>query len=228
ILLTEQALGEAARIEFCKRIEESYGTRRRVDAERPMVKIDGSHDGDETVTYDKGGWVFWMLLQEMGRERTLAGMREFIRRYKDGPDYPVLQDFVATLRPFAADPAAFDRFVQQWFFHVVVPEYRLDNASRSRLPTGEWQATLRVKNAGTGRMPVEVAAVRGERFPDKAKPGEKTKPSQIYREIRQTIVLGAGEATTVTLRCPFEPERLLVDPDARVLQLNRKLAIVRL
>jgi len=226
--LTEQVRGPAARIEFCKRIEESYGTRRRVDAERPMVKIDGSHDGDETVTYDKGGWVLWMLLQEMGRERTLAGMREFIRRYKDGPDYPVLQDLVATLRPFAADPAAFDRFVQQWFFHVVVPEYRLDNASRSRLPTGEWRATLRVKNAGSGRMPVEVAAVRGERFPDKAKPGEKTKPSQIYREMRQTIVLGAGEATTVTLRCPFEPERLLVDPDARVLQLNRKLAIVRL
>src|SRR5262249_7394628 len=61
ILLTEQAQGLAARIEFCKRIEESYGTRRRVDAERPMVKIDGSHDGDETVTYDKGGWVAWML-----------------------------------------------------------------------------------------------------------------------------------------------------------------------
>ena len=29
------------------------------------------------------------------------------------------------MRPFAADPAAFDAFTHQWFFEVVVPEYRL-------------------------------------------------------------------------------------------------------
>jgi len=222
ILLTEQALGLAARIEFCKRIEESYGTRRRVDAERPLVKIDGSHQGDETVTYDKGGWVFWMLLQEMGRERALAGLREFIARYKDGPDYPVLQDLVATLRPFAADPAAYDRFVHQWFFEVAVPEYKLDEARRRQLAAGGWQTTVRVKNAGTGRMPVEVAAVRGERFAAKPKPGTA------YQEARQTVVLGAGEARTVTLRSPFEPERVLVDPDAKMLQLSRKTALAKL
>ena len=61
-LLTEQVKGPQARIEFLKRIEENYGDARRADAERPLVKIDGSHDGDTTVTYDKGGWVFWMLL----------------------------------------------------------------------------------------------------------------------------------------------------------------------
>ncbi len=222
ILLTDQVLGPAARIEFCKRIEESYGNGRHVDAERPMVKVNGSRQGDTTVTYDKGGWVMWMLLQQMGRERTLAGLREFIARYKDGPDYPVLQDLVATLRPFAADPAAFDRFVHQWFYEVVVPEYRLDRASKRRLPAGGWQATVRVKNAGTGRMPVEVAAVRGERFAAKPKPGSG------YLEARRTVLLGAGESTTVDLTCPFEPERILVDPDARVLQLSRKTALVRL
>ena len=74
--------GLRQRIEFCKRIEESYGESRRKDSEGPMVKIDGSQPGDTTVTYDKGGWVFWMLLQHMGRERTLDGIREFIEQYR--------------------------------------------------------------------------------------------------------------------------------------------------
>ncbi len=222
ILLTDQVLGPAARIEFCKRIEEHYGNARHVDAEKPLVKINGSRQGDETVTYDKGGWVMWMLFQEMGRERALAGLREFIARYKDGPDFPVLQDLVATLRPFAADPAAFDRFVQQWYFQVVVPEYKLDGAAKRRLPGGPWQVSVRVKNAGTGRMPVEVAAVRGERFAKQPKPGTE------YQEARKTVVLGAGESATLAWTTPFEPQQIVVDPDAHVLQLARKMALARL
>ncbi len=222
ILLTDKVLGLEARIEFCKRIEEQYGNSRHVDAEKPLVKINGARQGDTTVTYDKGGWVMWMLSQEMGRERALAGLRAFMAKYEDGPDYPVLQDLVATLRPFAADPAAFDRFVQQWYFQVVVPEYRLERASKRRLPGGGWQATVAVKNIGSGRMPLEVAAIRGERFAAKPKKGAE------YQEARQTITLGAGESATVTFSCPFEPQTFLVDPDAKVLQLARKAAIARL
>jgi hypothetical protein len=32
----------------------------------------------------------------------------------------------------------------------------------------------------------------------------------------------------VRIACPFEPERVLVDPDVRVLQLRRKVAVVEL
>jgi aminopeptidase N len=222
MLLVDQVLGEGARIEFAKRLEERYGEKRRADAERPLVLIDGSHQGDTTVTYDKGGWVFWMLLEHLGRERALAGLRQFIRQYENGPDYPVLQDLVATMRPFAADPAAYDAFVQQWFFRVVVPEYRFERASKRRLPDGTWASTATVKNAGTGRMAVEVAAVAGERFDDKGK------PLPAYREVRRTVVLGAGQSAAVSFVSAFEPQRLLVDPDARVLQLARKAALVRL
>jgi hypothetical protein len=41
-------------------------------------------------------------------------------------------------------------------------------------------------------------------------------------------VLGAGESTSVTLRCDFEPQRLVVDPDALVLQLRRDRALLDL
>ncbi len=218
-LLTEQVKGPQARMEFLKRIEEHYGDERRADAERPLVRIDRSREGDRTVTYDKGGWVFWMLYQHLGRERALAGLRKFIADWGNGPDFPVLQDFTAAMRPFAAEPAAYDQFVKQWFHRVVVPEYRLSGARATARPEEKrWTVTVRIENAGSGRMPVEVAAVRGERFGEgHRKPG--------YQDARQTVILGAGEATTVEILCPFRPERVVVDPDVKVLQLRRKAAV---
>jgi ABC-2 type transport system permease protein len=222
-LLTEQVKGPQARMEFLKRIEENYGDERRPDAERPLVKIDGSRDGDQTVTYDKGGWVFWMLCQHLGRERALAGLRQFIADWGNGPDYPVLQDFTAVMRPYASDPAAYDAFVKQWFHQVVVPEYRLSDARVAAGPgRGAWKVTARIRNAGTGRMPVEVAAVQGERF------GEGGRPRKGYREARSTVILGAGEERTVEIPCRFLPEKLIVDPDVKVLQLRRKSALANL
>ena len=104
---------------------------RQADSELPLVKITGERPGDTTVTYDKGGWVFWMLLNQMGRDKALAGMQAFIKAYQGNPDHPVLQDFLASMRPFAADPAAFDAFTRQWFYEVVVPEYLLHDAKKT-------------------------------------------------------------------------------------------------
>ena len=223
ILLMEQGKGLRDRIEFCKRIEERYGDSRQVDSERPMVKIDGSRPGDTTVTYDKGGWVFWMLLNQMGREPTLNGMQEFMTRHLNGPDYPLLQDFVATMREFAGDQEAFDSFVEQWFLKVVIPEYRFSNSQReeSASQAGHWTVALDVENRGSGVMPVEVAAVRGERFLEDGSLNPE------YRSAFQTVTLGAGESTSVEIQCDFEPDRVITDPDARVLQLERERAIIR-
>lgn len=222
-LLTEQVKGPLARMEFLKRIEEHYGDERRADAERPLVRIDRSREGDRTVTYDKGGWVFWMIYQHLGRERALAGLRQFIADWGNGPDFPVLQDFTAAMRPFAADPAAYDAFVRQWFHQVVVPEYRLSGAKATAESGGKgWKVTVRVKNAGSGRMPVDVAAVQGERFTATGA------PRRAYREARRSVVLGAGEEKTVEIPCSFRPERLVVDPDVKVLQLRRKAAVAGL
>jgi len=221
ILLIDQVKGLSPRIEFCKRIEENYGDSRQVDSEKAMVKIDGSKPGDNTVTYDKMGWVLWMLLQQMGREEMLRGLHDFQTAYGDNVDHPVLQDLVAFLRPYAADPAAYDAFVKQWFFEVVVPEYALDKGEKKQDGTS-WTATVTVTNKGSGTMPLVVAAVKGERFDDEG----AAKPD--YADARATITLAKGETKTVTIRCPFEPERIVVDPDAVVLQIRRKNAVVKL
>ena len=222
LLLLEQVKGARARQEFARRIEERYGEERRVDTEKAMVWVDGSKPGDTTVTYDKGGWVFWMLMEHMGRERALAGLRRFIADWGDKPDHPVLQDFLATMRPFAPDPAAYDAFAKQWFHEVAVPQYELRGARKENRGEG-WEVVVKVKNTGTGRMPVQVAAARGERF------SEEGKPQPGYRDARTPpVLLGPNQEREVRIACPFEPERVLVDPDVRVLQLRRKNAVAEL
>jgi hypothetical protein len=221
ILLVEQVKGLNARIDLCKRLEASYGKSRQADSEGPLVKITGERPGDTTATYDKGGWVFWMLTNHMGRDRGLSGIRAFIKTYHGNSDHPVLQDFLASMRPFAPDQAAFDAFTHQWFFEVVIPEYRLTEPRKTGRG-GSWEARVRLENVGSGVMPVEVAATRGERF---AKDGSANSD---YREARTTTTLGAGGSCEIVITCPFEPERLVVDPDAKVLQLRRKSAVAKL
>ena len=217
-LLFEQVKGERARIDFLMMIEDRYGKNRSVDSEKPMVKIDGSRRGDTTVMYDKGGWVFWMLLNHMGRTENLQGIQSFIKKYSQSKnDYPVLQDFVNHMRNFSTDEEAFDQFVDQWFFDVVIPQYQFSNVKQVQDGT-DWIVTGSVKNVGTGLMPLEICAALNERFVDR-------KLNNEYQDARSTVTLGANESSPFEIRSSFRPDRVLVDPDARVLQLKRKLAI---
>jgi ABC-2 type transport system permease protein len=218
LLLLEQAKGLRARIEFARKIEDSYAKGRQADSERPLVKIDGTRDGDAPVTYDKAGFVFWMLLNHMGRDRMLKGIHAFFDAYHANPDHPVLQDFLEVMRPFAADPRAFDAFTRQWFHEVVMPEYKLSALKRVRDGDGR-KVTAILENVGTGEMAVEVAVEKGDRF----KEDGSLNPS--YRESRTTVTLGAGASKPITIRCDFEPLQLVVDPDVKVLQLQRKAAV---
>lgn len=111
-----------------------------------------------------------------------------------------------------------------------MPEYRLENAVKRKAGTG-YEVTAVVRNVGTGTMPVEVAATSGERWKKPAKPartGPGTEQDPRYREARAAVTLKAGESKRVTIRCGFAPEKLVVDPDVRVLQLRRKQALASL
>lgn len=231
ILLSRQVLGEKARIEFCKRIEERYGDNRQVDSERALVWTDGSKAGDNTVTYDKGGWVFWMLRNLMGDEANSSGIRDFIGYYAVDRDRPMLQDFVRVMRSHAPDSTAFDAFTQQWFFEVAAPEFRFIEAKKEKGPGETWTVRGQLKNSGTGTVDVEVAATRGERFIKQSEEESRRAKAEVspdYRESKTHVQLGPGEETTIAISCAFDPERVLVDPDAKVLQLKRKSATLAL
>jgi ABC-type multidrug transport system permease subunit len=238
MLLFDQVMGARERMEFMKGLEARYGDRRRVDDERPMYDVDGKRESDETVIYDRGGWVFWMLYDYLGHDRALAGYRDFFRTWSVSRDHPALQDIVLAMRPHAADPAAYDAFVKQWFEDKAMPEYRVIRAARVKREGAGYEVTATVRNQGTGTMPVEVAATVGERWAKPAKAKAKaaasaevlprSRPNPAYREARSTVTLAPGESRTVTLHCPFQPEKVVVDPDVRILQLRRKQAVASL
>lgn len=221
-LLLEQVKGQREAMEFRKRIETRYSQQRRADAERKMFRVDGSKDGDNTVWYDKGGWVFWMLADRMGRQHALDGMKDFVSFYRGNPDHPVLYDFAHHVRAFAPDTVGYDDFIRQWMDSVVVPEYRVSDV-KSTKSGSVWLTQATVENVGTGNMPIEVAATIGERFPEDTSAAARAK-RPAYQDTRVTITLNGKQKQQVTLRSPFAPEKVVVDPDVRVLQLRRQNA----
>ncbi len=224
LMLLEQMRGPLARQTQARNIEAQYGEYRMPSDEKPLagtVERDG-RPGDVVVVYNKGAWALWMLYQQMGKDAFMAGVQQFFRTYHNNPDHPVIEDFVAVMRPYARDKKGFDDVARQMFFETVTPEYRLEGARKQPLGEGSWEVTVKVENGGTGRFPVEVAAALGERFDDEGK------ASPEYKDARTRIVLGAGESQLVRIRCPFQPERVVVDPDVQVLQLQRRAAVAKL
>ncbi|MFM8639271.1 MAG: M1 family metallopeptidase, partial [Planctomycetota bacterium] len=231
--LIRQIRGERMRMAFMRNLEFQYGIQRSADDELPMTETDGSRSGDQTVTYDKGGWVFWMLMEHMGEERMDAAMRDFIGAFKDGPDHPLLQDLVEALRPHAPDAAAYDAFTKQWFYDVVVPEFKVESATvTAPAKDGDpWQTVITVRNANTATVPLEVAVTNGEeRWPDasicrtpKERAAAATQRPE-YRDARARGTISAGETIELTIESDFKPTKAVVDPDVRTLMLNRKLA----
>lgn len=224
MLLLEAVKGEAARIDFAKRLEHRYGKARVADAEQPLVRVDQSGDrkGLNTVWYDRGGWAFWMLMQAMGRAEMFSGLHAFVEEYRGNPDHPALHDLFEVLRPHAKDPKAFDECVAQWFEAVTLPRFEILSATKE--PNGAtYRVRGRLSNMGTGRVTVDVAATTGERFPKKG-----TEASKAYREARTRVSLTPEAEADFSIETDFAPEEVVVDPDAMVLQLGRKGATTRL
>src|SRR5262249_19605500 len=121
----------------------------------------------------------------------------------------------------APDTTAFDAFVKQWFYEVVVPQYQIVDPVATKIGDA-WEVKATVKNTGTGVMPVEFAAVRGERF------SRGSSQKEPWKDARTWVVLAAGDHRPIVIRCPFEPQRLVVDPDVKVLMLERQKADVKL
>ena len=217
MLLFEQVYGNRERMAFSRLRERDYVRFYRPGFSLPPVQTTG---GD----YDRGPWVMWMLQQEMGRENLLSGLREFIEEYKTGPDYPVIQDMLAMLRDFAPDTVAFDSFAEQWFFSSVLPEYRLSDVTKVR-EGNEWVVRGTAENVGTGRMLVQVAAAAGVRWADGGEDTGRSVRGEGYRDARVEVVLGAGESAGFVIRAGFEPDRVVIDPDVLVLQLQRREAV---
>ena len=222
-MLTRECRGDEAAQHVLREWEDTYVNQRSADSERPMYRISGSRPGDQTVTYDKGGWVFSMMMNHpdvMGKDAMLAGLKEFIAKFENGPDFPLLQDFVAVMRTHATNLPAFDAFTKQWFERVVLPEFKLRDVVVTG-PVGEppvWTTKATIANVGTGLVTIDVGAM-------KAKIAGDEKPQE--RVLTQVTLGpdGTAESTkAIEIKSPFDPESVVVDPNVCMLQTRRKLA----
>ncbi len=222
-MLVNAEKGDAQRRVLLRRWENAYVNGRNADSERPINRIDGSRPGDTTVTYNRAGFVFWMLRELMGQDAMLAGMKEFIATWKDGVpdkeglDFPLIEDFVNSLRPHASDAAAFDAFVNQWIYGTVLPEFKLGDLTAQKSDDG-YVIKGTVANAGTGDVVVTIRALSSD---PKAPNGDK-KP----QELRQDVTVHVTPASPAAFSIPvnFKPAKVVIDPEVLVLQIGRKRA----
>ena len=211
LMLLHHELGEEQAATLRRRWEKQYVEGRRADNERPINRTDGTRPGDQVVTYPRAGFVFWMLREAMGEERMLEGLRAFVVKWKDGVetpeglDFPLIEDLVESLRPFAPDAAAFDAFVGQWIFGTALPELEVEGASADG-GDGAFTTVAELRNIGTGTVEVVVRVIGGE-------------PAEVADA---TVRLAPGDAAPIAIASPFKPARLVVDPEVRLLFAGRK------
>ncbi|NBV44120.1 MAG: hypothetical protein EBR86_00375 [Planctomycetia bacterium] len=200
-----------------RRWEKQYVEGRQPDNERAINRIDGSRPGDQVVTYQRAGWAFWMLRGLMGEKAMLAGLEDFIATWRngvetpDGLDFPLIEDLLASLRPHAPDPAAFDDWVGRWILGKDLPDLEVQDA-RVEKTTDGWRVTGTLANIGTGRADVRVR-VEGK------KPGDKGAARPAADAV---VAVSADTPGTIEIATDFEPERLVVDPDVDLLFAGRK------
>ena len=210
LLLQEAENGSAARVALARKMEQDYTRMRRNDTEVPLSHmVDRGTAADRTVIYDKGAWVQWMLTDLMGREAMLSGLRAFIQASIDSGVRPELVDMLEALRPFAPDPVRYDAFVGQWFYDVVLPEFRLSQLD-VQASAGGWAVSVTVENVGTGTVAVELAALAGQ-----------------AREV-MTVDIAPGRPVRVRFELDTLPGQVVVDPGLRLLQNNRDAALLEL
>jgi hypothetical protein len=222
LLLVHHELGDAQGAAVRRRWERRYTYARSADDERPIHRTDGSRPGDQVVIYDRAGFVFWMLREQMGEAAMLAGLRAFVAKWRngvatpDGLDFPLIEDLVASLREQAPDPAAFDAFVGAWILGTKLPDLQLDDVRTEAVDGGGHAVTGALRDIATGRgrvdLPVEVVVrVIGRKPADGG-----------AAPFADVAVRLAGEGPAA-FRIPtaFAPGKLVVDPELRLLFAGR-------
>ena len=221
ILLMDKIHGENARQGLTKQMEFDYVRNRQGDDERPLVKIDGRRATDQSVTYSRGGWVFWMLSNLMGRENLNKGLAELIKKFPAGSDdSPLVEDLIDIVRVHAPDKPAFDAFVNQWVKGSVMPDLQWEDVVLTKTSESGYRVSGKIKNAGSGAVSVAIASATGERFPDEKKSDNTSK----YQDVRKSVKVEPGKSAEFAIETEFKPEMVVFDPDFQLLLRGRDRA----
>ncbi len=200
LLTVQGVLGERA---FQQELDESREDYLLViGADRPITAYTAVNSGavGSLIVYAKGALVLHMLRYVLGEAKFQQLFSSLVRenRYK-AIRIETVQEFAERLH---GEPLNW--FFQQWFYQVVVPDYRIVSASSVAEGSG-YRTTATVRNAGTGTMPVEVGFVQDNNA-----------------VVTGKVTVGTREEKTVTVTTERRVTKVIADPGRWLLQSNYK------
>ena len=204
----DEALGKKATSVFRKYEEDTYLRRRRVDHEMPLVTVDDSDPSHSAIRYQKAGMVFHMLETLIGRDKMNAALKEYVTRYGWKESHPTIHDLLAILKAQTPD-GSLDWFYEEWFEKITIPDFHLVKAAVRQEGTG-FVVEFTAENVGEGKMPVTVEAFSGKDDDDPA-----------FKSAGVQVVIEPGKETKGEIRCPFKPEKVVLDRMYEVIDFER-------
>jgi hypothetical protein len=193
-----------ARADYARDLERLYLERRRASAERPILTTEERSASDEAVLAFRGALVLDQLHAELGGARMYAALRELVAAHRAGDRLATPEDLLVELRERAPSAAGFDSWKDEWLAGTALPELRLDEVRLEAEGDG-YRLRGRLANAGSGSGRVELAAIR-------AGSGVGA---------RRVLPIAPGRPTAIDWRLDFRPEKIVLDPEVRLVQIHR-------
>jgi len=169
-------------------------------SDRPLGSYTWINRGPEYpgVIYAKGAFILHMLRFVVGPETFERILKAYATRYRD--QSVRVDDFARTASEVAGRDLTW--YFQQWIYDRVLPDYTITDITSAPAEDG-FRTTVRVRNAGSGRMPVDVLL--------ELEGGEK---------VSKRVEVGSGTTVGVTEATPRRVIRAEVDPEKWLLQSN--------
>lgn len=198
---TEVMLGEPNAADLRRVSAEAYYRQRRSNHPLSAYPAKDKAASDASLhVFHKGASVLSMLRYVMDLEggRFFPMLREFYGQVRSGAK--LTED---DLRRLVNQHAAqnMDWFFEQWVFGTAEPKYEMGTVDVEATESG-YSTTLTFRNAGTGRMPVQVELAGAEQAE------------------MQTVWLDGDSSATLTFETAFEPKRGWIDPNRQILERN--------
>jgi ABC-2 type transport system permease protein len=196
--LMDETIGKQATKVFRKYEEDGYLRGRSVDHEMPLVTVDDSHPSHSAIRYQKAGMVFHMLESLIGRDKMNVALSEYVKRFGWQENHPTIHNLIAILKAQTPD-GSIDYFYDQWFYNITLPDFRISSATVHQ-EGDEYVVEFTADNIGQGKLPVFIEAISGDE-----------KHPESLKTVAVRVMVEAGKETKGTIRCPFKPERVVLD-----------------
>lgn len=212
----EDVSGVKQRAMVSRFLERMYLTGRSSSSEKPLDQhpMGGGKDLF-VVRYNKGSLAFWLLAHALGAETMRQVLTRFVLDYRESRDHPTLHDLLDRVQKAANKEQEFEvrEIIRQMFTEVVLPSYNIQRVKVETRPGG-YRTYVRVSNVGSGHFPLEVSLQWGA--------SEVTRHTALApHEVRSVLWIPTDDVREISIDTAFEPDRVVLDPDAVILQSNR-------